>query len=534
MKTIVERHVANSWPSSDRMLALVDLSPDGIVVHDGQQVVFANAAALGLVGAARPDQVIGKPIETFLEPPYLKTAQQDIHGTSHWSKFAPPVRDKLRRLDATEMAVEVRALGFTDNGQPFVHLVLRDISERVAREEASSLMDHRLQQAQRMEDVGALAGGVAHEVNNMMTVVLGFCEFLLEDGHLNDGARPDVEEITKAAKRAAAITQQLLAFSRRTATRPEVVDLSAAVLAAKSTAQRILGSVRVLTWNTDVHANICIDPAHLEQVLVNLILNARDATTNGAVITVTTNVLALAFGETCAEGAVIPAGEYATLSVRDDGEGMSAEIQRRIFEPFFTTKALGKGTGLGLAAVIGLLRQSGCYIGVRSAPGQGAEFLVYFPIEGTMSTNQIDRHAIAHHPAVIAPKNTVLFIDQEPSLRIIAIRTLEHAGYSVVTARDSRESIALIALHGPPSIVVTDAMVASVHGRELARQLSVEWPALPVVLMTAYLPADFYLAEVPQAATRTMQKPFTPSQLLNTVAAALAQATRQTLAAPTI
>lgn len=520
MSSIADPSAADLWASRERLLTLVELSPDGIIVHDGHQVIFANAAARRLVNAAHSNQIIGRPIETFLEPPYLKSAQAEIVGNARWVDFAPPVRDSLRRIDGTELAVEIRAQGFVDDGHPFIHLVIRDITERVTVEAAARAMEHRLQQAQRMEDVGALAGGVAHEVNNMLTVVLGFSEFLLEDGHLNPEAIPDLEHITIAAKRAAKITQQLLAFSRRTATKPERIDLSEAVITASTTIQRILGSARALLLSTEVHANICIDPAHLEQVIVHLVLNARDATHVGETISVTTNSVTLAFGKTCAEGTVIPAGQYGTLSVLDPGCGMSEEVQRRIFEPFFTTKPVGKGTGLGLAAVIGLLRQSGCFITLRSAPEEGAEFVVYFPVDDTKSTNQLDRHRFAYTTTISAPRGTVLFVDQEASLRIIAIRALEEAGFSVVTAADSREALALVSHNGPPSIVVTDTMVASVGGSELARHLSGRWAALPVIQMTGHLPADFYLGDAVESSGLAIQKPFTPSQLVNAVLAA--------------
>ncbi|MEP6834722.1 MAG: ATP-binding protein [Gemmatimonas sp.] len=534
VKAIVQRPLNDAWASNDRLLALVELSPDGIIVHDGECIVFANAAALHLVGAGHSNQIVRRPIEEFLEPPHLKAAQDDILGNSHWTKYAPPVRDCLKRLDGTELAVEVRALAFVDDGHPFIHLVIRDISERIIAEEGARVMEHRLQEAQRMEDVGALAGGVAHEVNNMMTVIMGFSQFLLDDGHLSDEARPDVMQITKAAERASVITAQLLAFSRRTATRPEVLDLSYAVTLAASTIQRILGSARVVVLNTEVHSNICIDPAHVEQVIVNLVLNARDATATGDTITISTDTIALAFGNVCAEGTVVPAGEYATLSVLDTGTGMTAETKRRIFEPFFTTKPVGKGTGLGLAAVIGLLRQSGCYINVSSAVNAGTEFMIYFPIDGTKSTNQRDRHQFSYRTAVSAPKGTVLFVDQEPTLRIIAMRALEEAGYSVVTAADSREAFALIASNGPPTVVVTDAMVASVGGSELARRLSLEWPSLPVILMTAYVPSDFYLGNDSHSAVGSMQKPFTPIQLVSAVAVAVARVSPVSAQRPTI
>ena len=516
--------LSESWASNERLQKLVELSPDGILVHDGEHIVFANSAIRHLVRGHRRE-LLGMPIDALFELPLLKAAEWEITGLNLSYESVPSVSDSLKRADGTVLPVEVRAHAFIDHGHPFVHLVIRDISERVAAGEAARAMEQRLQHAQRMEAVGALAGGVAHEVNNMMAVIMGFSEFLLEDGHVSEESIPDVLQISKAASRAASITQQLLAFSRRTATRPELIDLSDAVTVAILIVRRMFGSTRVVELDAAVHSDVCIDPAQLEQVIVNLSLNARDATIAGDCIKVTTGMEVLTFGKTCADGSIIPAGEYALLSVRDTGIGMDVPTQKRIFEPFFSTKPVGKGTGLGLAAVHGLLSQSGCYINVVSTPGKGAEFVVYIPIYGTKSTNQHDRSESHYVGTVTSPRATILFVDQEASLRIVAIRALEEAGFSVVTAANAHEAADLIAQDGPPGLVITDAK-GPISSSSLGEQLALQWPALRTVLMI-HLPAERYWGNFPVSATATLQKPFTPNQLVSVVVHALAAGGKQ-------
>ena len=208
-----------------RYQQLVELAPDGILIHDGGRIVLANASAVRLLGGTRRAQVVGLPIDTFLDPPYLKGVETQLTDSVSLTEPAPPVRETFHRLDGSELEVEVRAVAFMDHGRPSAHLVIRDITERLAAEQAARLMDERLQQAQRMEAVGALSGGVAHEVNNMMTVVLGFSDFLLRDLRLPAECLADVREITRAADRAAVVTRQLLAFSRRAVNRQQSVDL---------------------------------------------------------------------------------------------------------------------------------------------------------------------------------------------------------------------------------------------------------------------------------------------------------------------
>ena len=290
------------------------------------------------------------------------------------------MRDTFHRLDGSELAVEVRAVAFLDHGRPSTHLVIRDITARLAAESAVRQVEARLQQAQRMELIGALSGIVAHEVNNMMQVVMGFGDSLLGGGQLPQACFPDVEEIIRAATRAGTVTQELLAFSRRAAHRPRVVDLRVAVQAAESAIRRLLTDGQRLVVVADTALEAWVDPGQLQQVVLNLAINARDAMPADGTLTMTVAARESPEGSEAAEGATIPAGLYATVIVQDTGMGMDAPTRARIFEPFFTTKPVGRGSGLGLAAAQGIMRQNGGYITVSSTPGQGATFVLYLPL----------------------------------------------------------------------------------------------------------------------------------------------------------
>ena len=367
--------------NDERYERLVELAADGILIHDGQRIVVANTAAVRLAGADHRNQLIGRPIDAFLNPPYLKAIQEALVRSGDQAALVPPVRDHFRRLDGSEIEVEVTAIAFVDRGRPCAHLVVRDITERLAVQAAGRQAEEFLRQAQKMEAVGALAGGVAHEVNNMMSVVLGFGEFLLQDPAMPEDERiRDVREIMKAADRAAVITRELLAFSRRAFHQPEVLDLNAVVQDAVPMVRRLLGEGRELTVALGDRCRVWADKGQVEQVVVNLALNARDAMPSGGTLTISTAEVVLEGGGSRYPDASIPGGHYGLIAVRDTGVGMDAPTQARIFEPFFTTKPAGEGTGLGLAAAYGIMEQNQGYIAVASAPGEGTTFRLYFPL----------------------------------------------------------------------------------------------------------------------------------------------------------
>jgi two-component system, cell cycle sensor histidine kinase and response regulator CckA len=502
-----------------RYQRLVELAPDGIVTHDGGQITLANAAAVRLAGATDRSELVGHSIEAFLEPPYLKAAQLQLVDSAVPAEPALPVRDTFRRVDGSKIQVEVRAVAFLDEGRPSAHLVIRNITERLAAEQASQLMQERLQQAQKLESVGALAGGVAHEVNNMMQVVLGFSDFLLQDPRVPAERLADVREITRAAGRAATVTRELLAFSRRAVHRPKVVDLAAAIRENEPAVRRLLGEERRLVIAADKSPRVWVDPHQLQQVIINLALNARDAMPPGGTLTLTTTETELPrmIG---GDGRLIPAGHYATLLAHDTGAGIPVAIQSRIFEPFFTTKAVGKGTGLGLAATHGMLTQNHGYITVTSAPGEGTTFGVY--LSALPPTTLIERPSQPFlQRSAAANGATLLVVDDEAAVRAVTARILERSGFRVIQASSGAAALEQIERHGPPTLVVTDLMMQGMGGAEVARRLKARWPSLPVLFMSGYSSDELIRQGTIGSDRELIQKPFTHQSLLASVTLAL-------------
>lgn len=513
-----------SWDRDERYQQLVELAPDGILVHDGERIVLGNAAVARLAGAASPLDLVDLPIDTFLHPPYLKAVQNQLTDAGSTSELVPPVRDIFRRLDGSEVEVEVRAVAFVDHGRPAAHLVIRDITERLAVEQAAREMEDRLQQAQRMESVGALAGGVAHEVNNMMSVILGFGDFLLQDVRMPADCLADVREIMKAADRAAVVTRQLLAFSRRAVHQPKVVDLAAAVHAAEPAVRRLLGDTLQLDVVAAVAPLVCVDPGQLEQVIINLALNARDAMPEGGTLSLATGQTELPAGVAAADGSVIPAGRYATLLVRDNGAGMDATTQTRIFEPFFTTKPVGQGTGLGLAAAHGIVHQHHGYLTLATAPGRGAAFTIYLPIHTVPDLGELGEEPPPPPADATHPSATVLVVDDESGVRTVVARSLEQGGYRVLKAHDGGHALELVARLGPPQLVITDLTMPGMGGAELGRRLRERWPALPIIFMSGYSEAELVRQGAIGSGGDLLQKPFSPAGLLACVTATLSRA----------
>lgn len=514
----------------ERFEQLVELAPDAILVHDGERVVLANASAVRLAGATRRAQLVGLSIDRILDPPHLKAIETQLADPGRVAKVAPPVRDTLHRLDGADLEVEVRAVAFMDRGRLSAHLVVRDITDRLATEEAAHQLEKRLHEAQRMELVGALAGGVAHEVNNMLQVIMGFADFLIKDERVPEAATGDVKEIIKAANRAATITRQLLAFGRREVNRPVVMDIGEAVRDARAVLSRLLGENLVLKQALGDAPKVGVDPAQLQQVIVNLALNARDAMPDGGTLTIGTTETNLTASVQAADGSTIPPGRYATLHISDTGRGMSDSVRARIFEPFFTTKPVGLGTGLGLPAVLGVLGQNRGFIQVTSELGKGSTFTVYLPAATTVQPARLPppRADIAVKTPASA---TVLVVDDEDAVRAIAARILQSKDYRVLQAPDANAALELIERLGPPHLLLTDVKMAGISGVELARRVHERWPAVSVVFMSGYSSDELAHkgAEVPAA--KLLMKPFGIDDLVATVAATLENADARTIAA---
>lgn len=497
---------------------LVELAPDSILIHDGERILMANAAAVRLAGAAHRDQLVGRPIDTFLSPPYLKAFEEQFLGSDDL-RPPDPVRDTFHRLDGSQVMVEVTAIPFMEAGRPAAHLVIRDITERLAAQAAAIRAE-----AQKLAAVRTLAGGVAHEVNNAMTVALGFSEFLLRDRGISKDGIASVLQIQKAADRAAAVARQLLSFSRRTPAKPKVIGLDASLRDMVPMVEQLLHDGQLLTTTWACPDFVWADPRHLEQIVINLVLNGRDAMPSGGSLVLATSKMLVGKGMLDAFGGFpIPAGRYGLLTVADTGVGMDAETITRIFEPFFTTKPVGEGTGLGLSVLDGLLEQSGGYITVASAPGLGTTFTLYFSLVPEARTADPAEQE-PREPGGALKGATVLVVDDEPGVRELARRILEAGGGRVLEATDGNDALDVVSRHGPPDLALVDVVMRGMGGVDLAARLQERWPGLRILFMSGYSEDHLQRHGIVDAASNVMEKPFVSETLTRSVEAALARA----------
>jgi signal transduction histidine kinase/CheY-like chemotaxis protein len=396
-------------------------------------------------------------------------------------------------------------------------LEIRDAERRVA-EAALRTSEDQHRHAQKLEAIGQLAAGIAHNFNNLLTVIVGFTQLLLMRHTSASADRDDLLEVDKAARRGAELTRQLLTFSRRHEAQPRTLDLNASISAMRDMLGRVLRENICLTIDlTPEPALIVIDPQELEQILVNLVLNARDAQPHGGSIHV-------ACGVTDIGGAGQPheiqaaAGRYVRLRVTDTGTGMTAAVLKHLFEPFFTTKEVGEGTGLGLAAVDGIVRNNHGVVTVESTVGKGSTFTVYFPAAGQPVAHAAQRPAA---PAAAAgSKNaTILLVEDEAPVRAIVVRTLERAGYRVLSAGTPSRAWDIFEQHGNDiALVVSDVVMPEMSGPKLVERLVARRPGVRVLFISGY--SEGKLSGLP-AGARLLKKPFAPSALAAAVADAL-------------
>jgi two-component system cell cycle sensor histidine kinase/response regulator CckA len=380
--------------------------------------------------------------------------------------------------------------------------------------------DEQLRQAQKMEAIGRLAGGVAHDFNNLLTAIIGYTDLIVERSDLEDQTRRDIAEIRKAADRAAALTRQLLAFGRKQFLNPTVLDLNEMASGLLQMLPRVIGehikTTVLLAGNLE---RVKADASQMEQVLVNLVLNARDAMPMGGHLTIETANVVLDELALRAENLSLAPGNYVMLAVTDTGSGMDAATRARAFEPFFTTKPKGKGTGLGLATVYGIVDQSGGAISLDTAPGQGTTIRIYLPI-----TKAIDERPEPEAPRVHSGggTETVLLVEDNDSVRDLASKALRRRGYVVHEARDAEEAVHWVRTSGiKPHLLVTDVVMPGLNGPNLAARLLQENPRLRVLYMSGYTDDATPVHGNFWGGVPLLQKPFTPNALAERVRLAL-------------
>jgi len=428
---------------------------------------------------------------------------------------------RLRRRDGEYRHMEVRAVPVLDEQDVVREWVgaHADITERVKAQE-------QLGQAQKLQAVGTLAGGVAHEVNNQLMAVLGFGDFVLKELGPDHAQTPDVEEMIRGASRAARVAQQLLTFSRRQVNQTRLLDLHAAIEGLSPVLERLLGADKTLViLEPRTQRQVLADPTQVDQVLINLAANARDAMGTGGRLTIGIDQVQLdaSYARAHTLNRLIP-GAYLRLSVSDTGCGMDAATRAKIFEPFFTTKPVGAGTGLGLSTVYGIVKQHDGFIWAYSEPGLGTTVKVYLP---AASADATDDAAPAGEPITDGVSgldaHVVLVVEDEPSVRNLVRRSLEAAGLTVLEAANGRQALETVAtMREPPSLVLSDVIMPGLNGRELSEALALTQPDLPVLFMSGYTGDDVLARSLLPSTAPFIQKPFAPEELVARVRMLLA------------
>jgi len=479
-------------PSKDRgskLWLLFDEHPNPMLIIDSEngKILEANAAAVALYGYSP---------EEFRD---IAWESLRVHDDLPRGLTTDSVRHRTRGGGVIEVEPSTRLIEF--GGEPAQLTVLNDVTIRRHLEE-------QLRQAQKMEAVGMLAGGVAHDFNNLLTIITGYSQLILNSIHSEDPNHHSAEQIMKAGERAAALTTQLLAFSRRQALQPRVLDLNKLVTAMSTMLRRLIGEDIDIQFvlRPDL-GMVSADPGQMEQVLMNLVVNARDAMPNGGTLTIETANVQIDEGYS-QRHLPVKQGPYTMIAVSDNGTGMDEQAQRRLFEPFFTTKGTGRGTGLGLSSVLGIIKQSGGTINVYSVPNSGTSMKVYLP--------RVDRPAMIESEApqqtVSRGSETILVVEDDEMVRNLVRETLNRSGYRVLDADGPLEARRIAdAYRGRIHLLITDVVMPKVSGRELAAQLMARRRDMKVLYMSGYTDSAIVNTGILQKEVAFVQKPFTPA-----------------------
>jgi PAS domain S-box-containing protein len=464
-----------------------------LVIDPAERIILeANAAAAALYGYTR-EQFRGMSLDAVV----VSDENSEASGS--------PVRHRISSGRGIDVEVAQHAIDF--GGHAAELAIVTDVTGRRQLEE-------QLRQAQKMESVGMLAGGVAHDFNNLLTIISGYSQLIMNALQPGDPNHYAAEQILKAGERAATLTQQLLAFSRRQVLQPRVLDLNKLVTALSTMLRRLIGEDidLQLVLRPDL-GMVSADPGQIEQVLMNLVVNARDAMPKGGTVTIETANVELDESYSGRHLAVKP-GPYAQIAVSDNGGGMDEATQARLFEPFFTTKGVGRGTGLGLSTVFGIVKQSGGNLDVYSVPNRGTSVKVYLPrIEQPAAVEAESRR---RH--VASGSETVLLVEDDDMVRHLVSETLVRAGYKVMDTSDPLEARRLSdSYQGPIHLLIADVVMPKVSGRELAEELRARRSGMKVLYMSGYTDHAIVNTGILRKEVAFLQKPFTPAALTEKV-----------------
>jgi len=499
--------------SEERFRQIYDETPIGYHELDtGGRIIRVNRTELEMLGYT-VEEMLGQPVWKFVleDETTRHVVMAKITGDV---SFHETFERTYWRKDGTTLPVLVKDRVIRDKGGQIIGIrsTVEDITERRRSEEALRKSEEQLRQWQKVEAIGRLAGGIAHDFNNLLMTIKGCSEILLQECDAQDPRSEEAEEIQKAAERATSLTRQLLAFGRRQILQPQVLNLNKVVANMNKMLQRVIGEdIQLLTVLEPKLGPMKVDPGQIEQVIMNLAVNARDAMPRGGKLTIeTANVL---LDEDYAQRHVsVKPGSYVMLAVSDNGCGMDKETQSHLFEPFFTTKEKGKGTGLGLSTVYGIVKQSGGNIWAYSEVGQGTTFKIYLPmvIQAVKEKYEpVERRRISTRG-----KETILVVEDEKAVRKMIRKTLQNKGYTVLEAQHGQEALDVCEHYsGPIHLMVTDVVMPQMSGKELAEKLAPSRREMQVLYMSGYPDNSIVQHGVLESGTEFLQKPFTLNTL---------------------
>jgi len=505
---VTDQHLAQERvrAAEARFRALIEKSTDMVLILDDRGVVqFWSPSATEALGWTQPE-IVGRGLAEFLHPEEVEKVGAELAQLRATPGGAVPLSFRHRHRGGAWRRLEALGRNLLDDPDVGGVVVnMRDVTQQRRLEEA-------VRQSQKLDSIGRLAGGIAHDFNNLLTVILSCVESLAAGITAGEPARTeDVEEIRNAGTRARDLTRQLLMFARREVVAPAILDLNDRLRRTEKLLRRIVGE--------DVNVSVALDrrlwpiradAGHVEQVVMNLVGNARDAMPRGGALTIET---ANVFIESASESGLPAAGDFVRLRIRDTGVGMSLEVKAHLFEPFFTTKGSGRGTGLGLSTVYGLVRQMEGHVLVESEPGRGTTFDIYIP----RAAGMIESPARSEAVGSVAGSETVLVVEDEAAVRNTAVRALRDAGYRVLVAASGKEALVLASGPNPPDLLLTDVVMPGMDGRAVAEELQRRHPSLRVLYMSGYTQDAIVQRGILIGSVQFLQKPFTPSTLLASV-----------------
>ena len=508
-KALEKRRLGRALRDSEaRYRALVEGSIQGLSIHRGFAIEFANASLAAMFGYAGPPELIGRDLRVLVAPDEIPRVEGYAAACQEGGPAPPRYEFQGVRRDGTLIWVETLMSVTSWRHGTALLATFVDVTER------KRLEDH-LRQSQKMEAIGRLAGGVAHDFNNLLTVISGRAQIELLRPELSGPSRRNIDLIAEAASRASTLTKQLLAFSRKQVLQPRVLDVDIVVARMEPLLRRLIGEdIDLVTATEPGLGRVRADPGQLEQVVLNLAVNARDAMPRGGRLTVETANAELDEAYARQQADVHP-GPYVILAVSDTGVGMDAETRAHLFEPFFTTKGVGEGTGLGLATVYGIVKQSGGHITAYSEVGRGTTIKIYLPRVDAAS----EVRGAEPEPVVLRRgSETVLLVEDDEAVRELTREVLEMQGYTVLAVADAGEAPGVLERSSRPiHLLVTDVVMPRLSGRELTERLRSLRPGLRVLYISGYADTAVVHHGVLDPGTPFLQKPFTPDALLRSV-----------------